>query len=361
VLAGAGRGFRRHGYGGAGVDALAREAGVTSGAFYGHFRSKSEAFRASLVAGLEDLRGGIEHLRGERGADWLEELVDFYVGERRTCDVGESCALQVLTVDAARADDTTRAAFEAEWLRIRDAAAAGLAGEDEARRAQATAILALLSGGVSIARAVRRPAVSEAIADAVRGAALALGAPTEPGGKGKKKRRKGDRDETAAGPATAGVPPGARPPLPPFTAEAATEKARLAEDAWNSRDATRVSLACHEDAVWRNRAEFARGRAEIAALLARKWTRELDYRVIQEVWAHGDDRLAVRTASEWRDDSGHWFRSHGNEQWQFDARGLLTRREASINDVLIREVDRLLRWPLGPRPVDHPGLTDLGL
>lgn len=374
VLAGAGRGFRRHGYGGAGVDALAREAGVTSGAFYGHFRAKSEAFQASLVAGLEELVAGIERLRGERGADWLRTFVDFYVGERRTCDLGESCALQVLTVDAARADDATRAAYEAEWLRIRDAAAAGLAGSDEARRAQATALLALLSGGVSIARAVRRPEVSEAVADAVRSAALALGAPSVPGrppaptGAKAKKKSKGEGAAQATDlaaqrghPAPAGTPPGARPPLPPFTAETAAEKVLLAEDAWNSRDPVRVSLACHEDAVWRNRAEFARGRADIVALLERKWTKELDFRIVQEVWAHGGDRLAVRFASEWRDDSEHWFRSHGNEQWQFDARGLLIRREASINDVPIREVDRLLRWPLGPRPVHHPDLTDLGL
>ena len=153
----------------------------------------------------------------------------------------------------------------------------------------------------------------------------------------------------------------ARPPLPPFTAETAAQKARLAEDAWNSRDPERVSLAYTEDSRWRNRAEFIQGRPAIIGLLSRKWARELDYRLIKEVWAFHGNRIAVRFAYEWHDDSGHWYRSHGNEQWEFDEQGLMRRREASINDVPIRAEDRKFHWPLGRRPDDHPGLTDLGL
>jgi nuclear transport factor 2 (NTF2) superfamily protein len=152
-----------------------------------------------------------------------------------------------------------------------------------------------------------------------------------------------------------------RPPLPPFTAETAAQKARMAEDAWNSRDPARVALAYTPDSQWRNRAEFIRGRAEIEALLTRKWQRELDYRLIKEVWAFTENRIAVRFAYEWHDDSGQWYRSHGNEQWQFDANGLMERREASINDVRISESDRKFHWPLGKRPDDHPGLSELGL
>lgn len=152
-----------------------------------------------------------------------------------------------------------------------------------------------------------------------------------------------------------------RPPLPPFTAETAAQKARMAEDAWNSRDPSRVALAYTPDSQWRNRAEFIRGRAEIEALLTRKWQREMDYRLIKEVWAFNGNRIAVRFAYEWHDDSGQWYRSHGNEQWQFDANGLMERREASINDVRIAEADRKFHWPLGKRPDDHPGLSELGL
>jgi uncharacterized protein len=148
---------------------------------------------------------------------------------------------------------------------------------------------------------------------------------------------------------------------PPFTAESAARKARMAEDAWNSRNPERVSLAYTLDSRWRNRAEFLVGRAAIVAFLERKWARELDYRLIKEVWAFTDNRIAVRFAYEWHDDSGHWFRSHGNEQWEFDATGLMRRREASINDVLLRDEDRKFLWPLGPRPVDAPGLSELGL
>lgn len=156
-----------------------------------------------------------------------------------------------------------------------------------------------------------------------------------------------------------------RPPLPPFTAETAARKARMAEDAWNSRDPARVALAYTPDSRWRNRAEFFSGRATIEAFLARKWQRELDYRLIKEVWAFTDHRIAVRFAYEWHDDSGNWYRSHGNEQWEFDASGLMQRREASINDVRIDEADRKFRWPRGEagdrRPDDHPGLSELGL
>ncbi len=152
-----------------------------------------------------------------------------------------------------------------------------------------------------------------------------------------------------------------RPPLPPFTPETAAQKARMAEDAWNTRDPVRVAGAYTSDSRWRNRAEFFQGREAIEAFLSRKWTRELDYRLIKEVWAFTANRIAVRFAYEWRDAEDHWCRSHGNEQWEFDDAGLMRRREASINDVPIAEADRLFRWPLGPRPADHPGLSGLGL
>ncbi|OYW59891.1 MAG: hypothetical protein B7Z40_20875 [Bosea sp. 12-68-7] len=152
-----------------------------------------------------------------------------------------------------------------------------------------------------------------------------------------------------------------RPPLPPFTDETAAQKARLAEDAWNSRDPARVALAYTPDSQWRNRVEFPAGRAEIETFLARKWSRELDYRLIKEVWAHAGTRIAVRFAYEYRDDSGQWYRAYGNENWQFDANGLMERRIASINEHPIAEADRKFRWPLGRRPDDHPGLTALGL
>jgi nuclear transport factor 2 (NTF2) superfamily protein len=153
-----------------------------------------------------------------------------------------------------------------------------------------------------------------------------------------------------------------RPPLPPFTVETAAQKARAAEDGWNSRDPDRVSLAYTADSRWRNRAEFFGGRSAIIDFLTRKWARELDYRLIKEVWAFAGDRIAVRFVYEWRDDSGHWFRSHGNENWAFDENGLMRERHASINDVPIREAERKFHWPApGPRPADHPGLTELGL
>lgn len=152
-----------------------------------------------------------------------------------------------------------------------------------------------------------------------------------------------------------------RPPLPPFTAETAAEKARLAEDAWNSREPKRVAQAYSVDSLWRNRAEFIQGREQIEALLIRKWARELDYRLIKEVWAHRENRIAVRFAYEWRDDSGHWCRSYGNENWEFDEHGLMRHRIASINDLPIRAEDRKFHWPLGRRPDDHPGLSELGL
>ncbi len=152
-----------------------------------------------------------------------------------------------------------------------------------------------------------------------------------------------------------------RPPLPPFTRETAALKVRKAEDAWNSRDPERVALAYSEDSRWRNRAEFFSGREAIVLFLRRKWARELDYRLIKELWAFAGDHIAVRFQYEFRDDSGHWYRAHGNELWEFDANGLMRRREASINDVPIREDERKFRWPQGPRPEDHPGLTDLGL
>ena len=152
-----------------------------------------------------------------------------------------------------------------------------------------------------------------------------------------------------------------RPPLPPFTAETAAQKARLAEDAWNTRDPKRVALAYTSDSVWRNRSEFLEGRAAIEAFLTRKWVKELDYRLIKEVWAFGGNHIAVRFAYEWHDDSNNWFRSYGNENWEFADNGLMRRRHASINDLPIAASDRKFHWPLGPRPADHPGLSDLGL
>ncbi|CAN7488455.1 nuclear transport factor 2 family protein [Bosea sp. LjRoot9] len=152
-----------------------------------------------------------------------------------------------------------------------------------------------------------------------------------------------------------------RPPLPPFTAETAAQKARMAEDAWNSLDPQRVSLAYTPDSRWRNRAEFFSGREAIVAFLQRKWAKEIAYRLIKEVWAFHNDRIAVRFAYEHHDDAGNWFRSHGNEQWEFDENGLMRRREASINDVPIEESDRKFRWEGRIRPTDHPGLTGLGL
>ncbi|MDH7971178.1 nuclear transport factor 2 family protein [Sphingomonas sp. AR_OL41] len=151
-----------------------------------------------------------------------------------------------------------------------------------------------------------------------------------------------------------------RPPLPPFTDATAAEKARLAEDAWNSRDPARVALAYTPDSQWRNRAEFVTGRDAIVALLTRKWARELDYRLVKEVWAHAGNRIAVRFAYEYRDDSGTWFRAYGNENWQFDAEGLMERRIASINEHPIAAEDRAFHWPPGRRPDDHPGLSALG-
>ena len=150
-------------------------------------------------------------------------------------------------------------------------------------------------------------------------------------------------------------------PVPPFSRETAMFKVRMAEDAWNSRDPHRVSLAYTEDSRWRNRAEFITGRAEIVAFLTRKWNKELDYRLIKEIWTFGDNRIAVRFAYEWHDDSGTWFRSYGNENWEFDAAGVMQRRFASINDLPITEADRKYQWPLGRRPDDHPGLSELGL
>ena len=152
-----------------------------------------------------------------------------------------------------------------------------------------------------------------------------------------------------------------RPPFPPFTRETAAQKVRMAEDGWNTRDPERVSLAYTVDSTWRNRAEFLTGRPAIVQFLQRKWVRELDYRLIKELWAFHEARIAVRFAYEWRDDSGHWFRSYGNENWEFDGDGLMRRRIASINDLPITVGDRKYRWPLGRRPDDHPGLSDLGL
>jgi nuclear transport factor 2 (NTF2) superfamily protein len=152
-----------------------------------------------------------------------------------------------------------------------------------------------------------------------------------------------------------------RPPVPPFTRETAIQKVRMAEDGWNSRDPERVALAYSEDSRWRNRAEFPVGRAQIVQFLTRKWARELDYRLVKELWACEAARIAVRFAYEWHDDSGQWYRSYGNENWEFDEHGLMTKRYASINDLPIAEAERKYRWPLGRRPDEHPGLTELGL
>ena len=152
-----------------------------------------------------------------------------------------------------------------------------------------------------------------------------------------------------------------RPPFPPFTAEAAAQKVRAAEDGWNGRDPARVALAYTPDSVWRNRAEFLVGRVEIEAFLTRKWKREQEYRLIKELWAHDGNRIAVRFAYEWHDDSGNWFRSYGNENWAFTEQGLMWQRFASINDLSIPASERLFHWPPGRRPDDHPGLSELGL
>jgi len=152
-----------------------------------------------------------------------------------------------------------------------------------------------------------------------------------------------------------------KPPVPPFTHETATQKVRMAEDAWNTRDPEGVALAYTPDSRWRNRAEFPVGREQIVAFLKRKWTRELDYRLIKELWTFGAERIAVRFAYEFRDDAGQWFRAYGNENWEFDANGLMRRRLASINDLPITPSERKFHWPLGRRPDDHPGLSDLGL
>ncbi|GED90423.1 nuclear transport factor 2 family protein [Streptomyces sp. 6-11-2] len=152
----------------------------------------------------------------------------------------------------------------------------------------------------------------------------------------------------------------AKPPVPPFTRESAIEKVRLAEDAWNTRDPERVALAYTVDSRWRNRAEFVNGREEIVAFLTRKWTREQEYRLIKELWAFEENRIAVRFAYECHDDSGNWFRSYGNENWEFDEQGLMRVRLACINDLPIKEEERTYHWPRGRRPDDHPGLSDLG-
>ena len=152
-----------------------------------------------------------------------------------------------------------------------------------------------------------------------------------------------------------------RPPLPPFDSDTARQKVRMAENAWNSRDPEQVAPAYTPDCPWRNRAEFIAGHEEIIAFLTRKWARELDYRLIKELWARHDNRIAVRFAYEWHNDSGQWFRSYGNENWEFAPDGRMNRRIASINDKPIAEEERLFRWPLGPRPEDHPSLSALGL
>jgi len=152
-----------------------------------------------------------------------------------------------------------------------------------------------------------------------------------------------------------------RPPVPPFTLATANQKVRLAEDGWNSRDPAKVSLAYTTDSVWRNRAEFLTGRETIVQFLTRKWAKELDYRLIKELWTFQGNRIAVRFAYEWHDDSGNWYRSYGNENWEFNADGLMARRIASINDLPIAASDRKYFWPLGRRPDDHPGLSELGL
>ena len=152
-----------------------------------------------------------------------------------------------------------------------------------------------------------------------------------------------------------------RPPVPPFTLETAIQKVRMAEDGWNSRDPSRVALAYTPDSHWRNRGSFVSGREEIIGFLTAKWAKELDYRLIKEIWAFTDNRIGVRFAYEWHEASGQWFRSYGNENWEFDAQGLMRKRFASINDLPIAEKDRKCHWPLGPRPNDHPGLSALGL
>jgi nuclear transport factor 2 (NTF2) superfamily protein len=153
----------------------------------------------------------------------------------------------------------------------------------------------------------------------------------------------------------------ARPPLPPFERDGAIQKVRLAEDAWNSRDPEKVATAYTLDSAWRNRSEFLSGREAIVQFLKRKWAKELDYRLIKGIWTYRENRIAVRFAYEWHDDSGNWFRSYGNENWEFDQNGFMARRIASINDLPIRESDRKYHWPLGRRPDDHPGLSELGL
>ena len=155
--------------------------------------------------------------------------------------------------------------------------------------------------------------------------------------------------------------PEARPPFPPFTRETAAQKVRMAEDGWNSRDPERVVLAYTADSQWRNRSEFPRGREQIRDFLTRKWQREQQYRLIKELWAHEGNRIAVRFAYEWHDENGQWYRSYGNENWEFDEQGLMQVRHASINDLPIREDERLFHWPQGRRPDEHPGLTQLGL
>ena len=152
-----------------------------------------------------------------------------------------------------------------------------------------------------------------------------------------------------------------RPPLPPFDSESAIRKVRLAEDGWNSRDPQKVSLAYSIDSSWRNRSEFVTGREAIIQFLTRKWKRELDYRLIKELWAFTENRIAVRFAYEWHDDGGNWFRSYGNENWEFNPDGLMQRRYASINDLPIQETERKYHWPLGRRPDGHPGLSQLDL
>jgi nuclear transport factor 2 (NTF2) superfamily protein len=157
------------------------------------------------------------------------------------------------------------------------------------------------------------------------------------------------------------TPESPRPPFPPFDAESAAEKVRMAEDAWNTRDPDRVSLAYTPDSTWRNRAEFLSGREAIKQFLVRKWGRELDYRLIKELWAFHGNRIAVRFAYEWHDDAGNWFRSYGNENWEFDEHGFMRRRIASINDLPIQASDRKFHWPVGRRPDEHPSLSALGL
>ncbi|MEL6103542.1 MAG: nuclear transport factor 2 family protein [Pseudomonadota bacterium] len=152
-----------------------------------------------------------------------------------------------------------------------------------------------------------------------------------------------------------------RAPLPPFSYDEAVQKVRMAENAWNTRDPAKVALAYTPDTRWRNRSEFLNGRDEVRAFLERKWAKENGYRLIKEIWAHAGNRIAVRFVYEWHDDDGNWIRSHGNENWEFDEKGYMAVRHASINDVPISEVDRKFQWPQGPRPEDHPGLTELGL